>query len=73
MRLAEVRYRKGDRVRFQLGFRPVEGTVKEDRGPIGIKGRHLYLIEFHREMEPVREIELPAVEMELVQTAARRD
>jgi hypothetical protein len=31
----------GDRVRFRLGTRDVEGTVVEDRGRIGVRGRRL--------------------------------
>lgn len=67
--MPELRFRKGNRVRFRLGLRFVEGTVKEDCGPIGIKGRHLYLVEFP--VEPgsgaPSQIELPAVEMQLIQ------
>ena len=36
----------GDSVRFRFGIRNVIGIVKEDRGPIGRKGRNLYLIQF---------------------------
>ncbi len=36
----------GDHVRFVIGPRNVIGIVKEDRGPIGRKGRNLYLIHF---------------------------
>lgn len=67
--MPETRYYKGDRVQFQLGFRPVRGTVKEDCGPIGIKGRHLYLVEFQRETEPVRETVLPAEDLQPVPDA----
>jgi len=62
-------FRKGDRVRFQWGVRFVEGDVKADRGPIGIKGRHLYLVVFPFD-SVLSEIELPAVDMELVPDAA---
>ena len=39
----------GDSVRFRLGPSLVDGTVKEDRGPIGMKGRRLYpsLLNWH--------------------------
>ena len=37
--MPEPRFRKGDRVRFRFGSRSVGGEVKEDRGPIGMKGR----------------------------------
>ena len=44
--MSERRFKKGDAVTFRLGVRTVQGVVKEDRGPLGIKGRHLYLVEF---------------------------
>jgi hypothetical protein len=64
--MAEKRFSKGDRVQFQYGTRSVQGIVKEDRGPIGIKGRHLYLIEFTRELPSTAQIELPAEQLEAV-------
>ena len=62
------RFRKGDRVRFRLGLRFVQGEVKEDRGPIGVKGRHLYVVEFRvaAEAEAPSFVELPAEEMRSV-------
>ena len=68
--MAKAHFRKGDRVRFTLGVRPVEGLVKEDRGPIGIKGRHLYLVEFGDDDESPSQVELPAEQLEAVPTAA---
>lgn len=64
--MSEARVRKGDLVTFQIGTRSVQGEVKEDRGPIGIKGRHLYLVEFRRESEStdLSQIELPAEQLE---------
>ena len=63
------RFHKGDLVRFRLGTRSIQGVVKEDRGPIGVKGRHLYLVEFRPEPEPVSLslVELPADELQLIQ------
>lgn len=63
-----TRFRKGDLVKFQWGIYPVEGEVKEDRGPIGIKGRHLYMIEFLPEpqAEEPFQIELPAEDLQHV-------
>ena len=60
--MPELGFRKGDRVRFRFGTRSVHGVVKEDRGPIGIEGRHLYLVEFRQEPKAgsVSLIELPA-------------
>ena len=59
-------FHKGDRVKFRLGTRSVQGLVKEDRGPIGIKGRHLYRVEFRAEPQSPAQIELPADQLEAV-------
>jgi len=64
--MPEVRFHEGDRVRFRLGIRSVLGVVKEDRGPIGIKGRRLYRVEFREELQSPSQIELPADEMQRV-------
>ena len=66
--MPERRFRKGDLVRFRLGTRSVQGEVKEDRGPIGVKGRHLYLVEFRSEPQSVSLslIELPADQLQQV-------
>jgi hypothetical protein len=37
-------FQLGDRVRFTFGVTPVEGTVVEDRGAIGYRGRRLYRV-----------------------------
>lgn len=66
--MPEHRFKKGDIVTFSAGPRIIQGVVKEDRGPIGIKGRRLYLVEFGPALhvdEPSH-IELPAVELQLV-------
>jgi hypothetical protein len=67
--MSEQRFKRGDVVRFQAGTRTIQGVVKEDRGPLGIKGRHLYLVEFGPALhvEEPSHIELPAAELELVQ------
>ena len=66
--MASAQFRKGDRVKFRLGTRSVQGEVKEDRGPIGVKGRRLYLVEFRTETESMSpsQIELPADELQHV-------
>ena len=70
--MPENQFRKGDLVRFRVGTRSVQGEVKEDRGPIGVKGRHLYLVEFR--LEPVladaSHIELPADQLQSMQGVA---
>jgi hypothetical protein len=69
--MAEFRYRKGDIVEFQRGTRRVRGVVKEDRGPIGVNGRNLYLIDFGTDIygQGPSEVELPAVDLVLVRDA----
>ena len=62
--MAEKRFCKGDLVRFSYGTRSLQGVVIEDRGPIGIKGRHLYLVEFRTEPDYTRQIELPPYQLE---------
>jgi hypothetical protein len=66
--MAEAQFRKGDVVRFRIGTRSVQGEVKEDRGPIGVKGRRLYLVEFRPEPRSasLSQIELPADELQAV-------
>jgi hypothetical protein len=66
--MREAQFRKGDLVRFRLGTRSVQGEITEDRGPIGVKGRHLYLVEFRPEPGSVSfsQIELPAEQLQAV-------
>lgn len=66
--MPQTKFRKGDLVKFRLGTRWVQGEVKEDRGPIGVKGRHLYLVEFRSEPASVSvsQIELPAEQLQSV-------
>jgi hypothetical protein len=64
--MAKKQFHKGDPVRFQYGMRKVQGVVKEDRGPIGVKGRNLYLVVFKAEPPSPSEIELPADQLEFV-------
>jgi hypothetical protein len=35
--MPEHRFRKGDIVKFETGLRTIQGVVKEERGPLGIK------------------------------------
>lgn len=70
-----IKFRKGDRVRFRFVLRFVEGVVKEDRGPIGINGRHLYGVEFRfgPHDESLTYIELPAERLQLVQDTVAKE
>ena len=67
--MLERKFKKGDLVQFRLGIRTVQGVVKEDRGPLGLKGRHLYLVEFGplRHADSPSWIELPAADLQLVE------
>jgi hypothetical protein len=69
--MPERRLRRGDVVAFDYGPYRYQGVVKEDRGPIGMGGRRLYLIEFRRgaQAEYLSEIELPAVDLQVVPSA----
>jgi hypothetical protein len=64
--MSKKSFRTGQLVTFKYGNRSVQGVVKEDRGPIGMKGRVLYLVEFRPEVESayVSHIELPADQLE---------
>jgi hypothetical protein len=59
--------RVGDEVRFRLAGRPVLGKIREDRGPIGVGGRHLYLVAFEMGKGNQYSTELPRDEIELIQ------
>ena len=69
--MPEIRFHKGDQVKFKLGTRTVQGVVTEDRGPIGVKGRRLYVVEFSPEPQALStsRIELPADQLQSVQKA----
>jgi hypothetical protein len=69
--MSKKTFRTGQLVAFRYGTRSVQGVIKEDRGPIGMKGRVLYLVEFRPEAESpyVSHIELPADQLKEVQGA----
>ena len=52
--MPETQFRKGDLVSFRFATRFVQGEIKENRGPIGINGRHFYLVEFR--LDPNRRL-----------------
>lgn len=55
-------FHKGDRVQFKMGINLVRGTVQEDRGPIGVGGRRLYLVVFPG-YDAASQIELPGQDL----------
>jgi hypothetical protein len=70
--MSKQTFRNGQLVTFKYGSRSVQGVVKEDRGPIGMKGRVLYLVEFRPEAQSpyVSHIELPADRLKEVERTA---
>ena len=70
--MGKTRFQRGDRVRFKIAGRPRQGVVKEDRGPIGISGRRLYLVEFRADPPSPSQIELPADQLEALPRAHSR-
>jgi len=64
--------RVGDEVRFPLAGRTVAGQVREDRGPIGIGGRRLYLIVYELDKGTQYMVELPREEFEVVESKRER-
>lgn len=65
--MSSAHVRVGDEVRFRLAGRTVVGTVREDRGPIGVGGRHLYLIAYEMGKGNPYSIELPRDEIDVVE------
>ena len=59
-------FRVGDRVRFPLGRRRITGVITEDRGAIGIRGRHLYQVVVPMDPLGSTTFELPEDEIESV-------
>lgn len=72
--MSKQTFQVGQLVTFKHGTRDVQGVIKEDRGPIGMKGRVLYLIEFRRETESpyMSHIELPAERLKKVERTVSR-
>ncbi len=66
--MPEPAFRRGDVVRFYLGTRFARGQIREDRGPIRVRGRHLYLVEFRSgpQSASLSFVELPADELQSV-------
>lgn len=57
----------GDEVRFGFGKRFVVGQVREDLVPIGVGGRHLYLVSYELGKDNPYFIELPAEDFKVVE------
>ena len=59
--------RVGDKVRFHVGARSIVGQVREDRGPIGLGGRHLYRVLYELGKENWYTTELLADQIEVIE------
>jgi hypothetical protein len=72
--MAQKRFRKGDRVEFTFGIRTVQATVIEDRGPIGVGGRHLYAVRFLPDLDSSSALvaEMPAEELTMLEPVRTR-
>jgi hypothetical protein len=58
-------------VQFRYGIEDVNGVVTEDRGPIGVRGRRLYLIRFSAGPGYESEVELPADQLRVLHDVLR--
>lgn len=56
-------FRVGDRVTFTFGDKRISGTIIEDRGRIGVKGRRLFAIRARLDHAAESIIEIPAEEL----------
>lgn len=57
----------GAKVAFRIAGRAFEGRVIEDRGPIGMGGRHLYQVHYELGKGNWYSTELPADEIEILE------
>lgn len=73
--MSKQTFQVGQLVTFKYGTRDVQGVIKEDRGPIGMKGRILYLVEFRPETESpyLSRIELPAERLKIIERTVSTD
>lgn len=55
--------RVGDRVRFHIAAIEIVAEVVEDRGNIGVDGRHVVAVRFEGEDGEIQQMDWPAEEM----------
>ena len=60
------KFRVGDWVMLEFGVRPAFALIIEDRGPLGVNGRHLYRIRLERSYTEPDYFELAEEDMEKV-------
>jgi hypothetical protein len=63
-------FRVGDRVQVPLGRRRITGVITEDRGAIGVRGRHLYEVLVSMDPFEPTTFELPEDEIEAMDDLA---
>lgn len=66
MRTETPIFRKGDKVRVPFGSGTAEAEIIEDRGPVGWRGRHLFLIQIAMGPSDPVSFEVPEEELEAV-------
>lgn len=73
--MSKKTFRPGQLVTFKFGSRSAQGVIKENRGPIGMNGRVLYLVEFHPEAQSsnVSHIELPADQLKELENSVSNE
>lgn len=65
--------RVGDKVRFEYGTIEIVADVVRDLGPIGMNGRQLVIVAVRPDEDEggeVREFDMPAEELTVIETAA---
>src|SRR5579862_5510375 len=65
----ESMFHAGDKVRVNFGSQKVAGVVVEDRGGIGVGGRHLFAVNIFMDPSEPTLVELPGEELERAPTA----
>jgi hypothetical protein len=61
-------FRVGDRVKMDFGPRKLTGVIVEDRGPIGVGGRHLFRVDVPMDPFDPMTVEVPEDEIEALPT-----
>lgn len=65
-------YKIGDRVRYRDGITRFEGTITEDRGPLGTGGRRIYQVLVPITYSDPMIFEMREDEIELVPSPAKK-
>ena len=71
--MSRARVKVGDRVSFQSGTRDLTARVVKDLGDIGVNGRQLVVVAVSANEDEggeVREFDMPAEELVLIESAA---